>query len=442
MKRICKNIPGSQKNAKGNKGETMGDTIFYRGKIKRTKTPAQVFEKIQKSIKKKGPTKNWICTVDEENEYLCIDFHDDASESFVLAFNGTEFDGSCKVAFPLEGELFEDGKSEFKALLDALYAAKSMYSKIEIFDDYGLAESYWDSKRFKCAFRELTSQEKERVRRLYDAGSTDYKQLLLAVVAEDMGIAVDELEKNINPLANAVDDYVIKSTQPKYFMQAKPPIIRAILETYIYETMEYQKRGRVCAIPYEEYTDELGKMHDSLCTFVLGIEELHGGQDKWGDCSFSAKHKQVRLLFMEQFYPSFLAEDNEFEKCILGCRFFVSVLDYTGFHYVGRMNKPRTPFEEIVRRYGKEKAEILLKYYCTILKMSRMSQEEEEKNRHSDILEQNMINTYGKDFRDEFMKFASASNINSLTQGAKFLAQVDYAIKYMPEYVDLSLVGM
>lgn len=411
----------------------MSDTIFYRGKIKRTKSPEEVFAKIQKSIKKKGPTKNWTCMVDKEQACLCIDFHDDTSEDFVLAFDGKEFNGFCKVAFPLEGELFEDGKSEFKALLDALYAAKSMYSKIEIFDDYGLAESYWDSKRFKCAFRELTVQEKERVRRLYDAGCQDYKQLLLAVVAEDMGIAVDELEKNINPLANAVDDFANKITI--YSFNVNPPKIRAILETYIYETMEYQKQGRVCVLPYEEYISEFAKVFDFTCAFVLGIEELYGGWDKFYG-TFNAKHEQARLTFREQFYPALQTESGAFDKCILAYRFFVSLLDYAGFHYVGRKDEPRTPFQEVEQQYGKEKAEIFLKYYCTVIKMCYLLQGEDERNKHSNILEHHMISAYGEAFRNEFVEFLKSE------KNARFYTQVRYAIKYMPEYVDLSLAGM
>lgn len=416
----------------------MGDTIFYRGKIKRTKSPAEVFAKIQKSIKKKGPTKNWTCTVDVENECLCIDFHDDASESFVLAFNGTEFDGFCKVAFPLEGELFEDGKSEFKALLDALYAAKSMYSKIEIFDDYGLAESYWDSKRFKCAFRELTAQEKERVRRLYDAGCTDYKQLLLAVVAEDMGIAVDELEKNISPLVQAADAFdTVRSTGERVRIWSS---ITGIMETYIYETTEFQKRGRVCELPYAEYSD-LGALGFASFAFAEGMNELYSDYNSYrldhGDRSFGVKHAQVRLMFREKFYPALQAENDSFEKCILAYRFFVSAFEHAGFRYVGRMDAPRTPFEAVIQRYGEVKAKIFLTYYCTLREMGFRVKDKDEIRKRSEIFVQNIISSYDKEFLEEYLAFSGEYG-----KDAKFAEQVRYAIKYMPNYVKLLLVGM
>lgn len=164
----------------------MSDTIFFKGKLKRGRDPLEVFEKIKKGIKKKGPTKNWICKIDENRKDFFIDFQDEGSETFSLQFNEKgEFNDFCKVAFPLEGDLFEAGKSEFKALLDILYSAKSMFNSIEITDDYGLAASYWDSKRFKSDFRNLTAEEEARVRRLFAEGFTTHEQLLMAVMAEE-----------------------------------------------------------------------------------------------------------------------------------------------------------------------------------------------------------------------------------------------------------------
>lgn len=412
----------------------MGDTIFYRGKIKRTKTPAEVFAKIQKSIKKKGPTKNWTCTVDEEHECLCIDFHDDASEHFVLKFDGKEFNGFCKVAFPMEGELFEDGKSEFKALLDALYAVKSMFLKIEIFDDYGLAEAYWDNKKYKISFRELTAQEEERVRRLFDAGCKDYKRMLLAIIAEDMNISIDDLESNINPVVVSGDSFVERKTAAGKLVEVRD-IIQPILETYIYETTEFQKMGRVCAIPGYEYAVS-GAVPTSAMAFTCGVQELFEngfGADHDAADKFFPKLAQVRLLFREKFYPALLAESDALKKCILSYRFFVSVLDYAGFRYVGRMDEPRTVFDQIIERYGREKATIFLTCYCTVWKMSNPVLSEKYKQ----LLESNVVDIYGKDFWEEYQKFEKQYHLE-----IKFTNQVKYTVKFTSDYVDLLLIGM
>lgn len=307
----------------------MSDTIFYKGKLKRGKDPLLVFEKIKKGIKKKGPTKNWTYTVDEGKKSLCIDFQDDESETFVLEFNEKgEFQDFCKVFFPLEGEQYEDGKSEFKALLDILYNAKSMFSSIEITDDYGLAESYWDSKRFKTDFRNLTAEEDSRVRRLYAEGYTTHEQLLMAVMAEDMGMSVDELR-------NYKNDSIMFTT---CF-----PSIYYTLETYLYECAEFRTEGRLCEMPDWKYNDP-GVVMFSVAAFVQGIswvffdgtgpyKELYLGKKRIA----TPKDQQVELLFREKFAPLFMNEDSPLEKCILVYRYFVSVYDYLGFRYVGRI---------------------------------------------------------------------------------------------------------
>ena len=66
--------------------EYMSDTLFISGKKKRTATVYDIFEKIAKGIKKKGPTKNWVCELDEENCSILIDFNDEKSETFILSF--------------------------------------------------------------------------------------------------------------------------------------------------------------------------------------------------------------------------------------------------------------------------------------------------------------------------------------------------------------------
>ena len=86
----------------------MSDTIFYSLKLKRNKTPEQVFEKIKKAVKTKGATAKW--SVSTEDQSLWIDFGDGASETFCLVFNNKEAGGACKVAFPMGGELFENAK--------------------------------------------------------------------------------------------------------------------------------------------------------------------------------------------------------------------------------------------------------------------------------------------------------------------------------------------
>lgn len=405
----------------------MSDTIFYKGVLKRGKDPLTVFEKITKGIGKRGPSKNWTFRINEEKPSLFIDFHDNKSETFSLEFNEKgEFDGFCKVAFPLEGELFEDGKSEFKALLDALYKAKSMFRKIEVTDDYGLAESYWDSKRFKLHLRDLTAEEDERVRRLYARGSTTPEQLLRSVMAEDMEMPVEELRDYVNVYVNCLEEF---------------PDIRHTLDVYLYETAEFRKEGRVCEMPVWQYY-EPGIFMFSEFAFVEGISWvfLDGtGEDTVISLekkrAFSQKDAQVGLLFREKFAPAFIAETDPLEKCILVYRYFVSVYDDLGFCYVGRTKDRKTVMEKILEEYGGEKGTIYLTCYCTTERYIFQNSNQETKKQYTDCLITNMTERYGKDFFSEYLPFK-----RKYEGDMKFRRETKYVADRKLKYIDDSLV--
>lgn len=65
----------------------MTDTIYISGKLKRNILISELYEKISKSIKKKGPTKLWECHMTEFGDTIIIDFNDEGSETFGLTFN-------------------------------------------------------------------------------------------------------------------------------------------------------------------------------------------------------------------------------------------------------------------------------------------------------------------------------------------------------------------
>lgn len=178
----------------------MSNTLFFKVKLKRTSNPLEVFEKLEKKINnKKGPTSNWECIYNSDDESILIDFHDDKSETFYLKLDKKkEYNGFCKVYFDLDDNVFEKS-GEFKALLDIFYSIKSNFSLIEFTDDYGLAAGYWDSKRFKFEYRELTVDEYKRVERLYAEGYTKHEELLRAIMAEDMEMSYQEFVNYENP---------------------------------------------------------------------------------------------------------------------------------------------------------------------------------------------------------------------------------------------------
>ncbi len=81
----------------------MSDTIFYRGKLKKTCSINDIYEKCLSAIKKTGPTKNWICTFDEQNQRVVVDFNDGESENMIFEIEDRMLNGFCKVFFLWKG---------------------------------------------------------------------------------------------------------------------------------------------------------------------------------------------------------------------------------------------------------------------------------------------------------------------------------------------------
>ena len=315
----------------------MSDTIFYDIKLKKNRTVSDVFIKIQKFVKPKGATKNWECFVGK-NE-LVIDFHDDKSETFCLAFEKKEARGFCKVWFPLGGELFDnDKKSEFKALISMLHSFKNYCTEMSITDDYEIAEEIFRSLDYKFKLRELTDEESSRVRRLYDLGYTRCEDLLLAIVAEDLGMPEDFRWK----------EYVFSH----YLLLTEPEISR-IFETYLCELAIYKKKPLMEQPQYQTALKEKKPVYHSPCmapadvyTYTLGIKDVFEPFqyiiNEWG------RGAQVSKYLNDSFLPVF-RQCKEFGKCELAYRFMVSLADFCGFTFIDKGRTPRKAYDPAYR---------------------------------------------------------------------------------------------
>ncbi len=299
-------------------------TIFYKLKLKRTRTPAEVFEKMRKSVKKKGATKNWTCTIDDEDQTMSIDFGDEKSETFRLSFNEKKVcDDFCKVFFPLSGDEFDDEKkSEFKALLNMIYSARTSFSEMKITDDYGISESFLDTKENKIQLRELTEEENERAKRLFEDGRTEIAEFINALMFDyrELPYSDDFLPFVNGRIGNAP---IMFWDSNSYFEDFYPSFV----DSFLYETTEYQDKGRLRKVG--DYYGDLNGVFFSVGAFIEGIESITGYYvyEKGSD----PKSTQVLRLYNNKYLPLLEAENDAFGKCVLAYRFFVSTLEYLGF---------------------------------------------------------------------------------------------------------------
>lgn len=402
----------------------MSGTIHYEGKIKRGKKPLEVFRKISKAIKKESPMEDWSCVIDKENEQLRISFSDKC-EDFVLAFDEKgEFSDFCKVDFFDR----EDGMDELHALIDAIYNAESLFSRITVTDDYGLADDYWDSKRFKIQFRELTQEERERVVRLYSEGYTSHERVLMAIMAEDMEMSVEEMSDYIN-----ID--IPFSPVPDVF-----PKIFQTLGSYLHETAEYQNKGRLYEIPEYSYYIS-GSVSAPIFAFVEGLSWVFFDGTGYGTSIsleeknfFNQKLTQIGLLFREKFVPEFVKLEDPLERCLLVYRYFVSVYDYAGFRYAGRAKNLKTVMDEIIEVYGEEKGTAFLTILCTnqyLLKCKHFSEE-----KYIGKFVENVKERYGQSLWDEYPAFEQKYDMR---RNHRFYSEVQCVAELKLKYVDESL---
>ena len=313
----------------------MADTIFFTLKLKLSKTSGELFEKMKKSVKPKGATKNWICEADGNSGIFTINFNDGKSEAFVISFNEKNVcDSFCKVYFPLEGDDFNDEKkSEFKALMNMLYSVRTFFSKMEISDDYGITASFLDSKKYKITFRMLNSQEIERAKRIFNNGHTELREFITALLFDLRKLDfIEDYKSSINmsaASANSVKQY--EKEYREFGIANEFVLFGAFVDSFLYETAEYQNKGLLRET--QEYFDsDFNGVLFSVSAFQIGIMQLIG-IDNFRAADY--KSGQVLKLYEHSFLTLYNEEKDAFGRCVLGYRYFISIYDYLGFKYAG-----------------------------------------------------------------------------------------------------------
>ena len=410
--------------------EYMSDTLFFSGKKKRTATVSDIFDKILKGIKKKGPTKGWVCEFDEGSNAIHINFNDDKSETFILRFGEkNEFSSICKLYWPIDEATGSCEGENLKVLLDILYRAKSKFNSVTVTDDYGIAEGYWESKKYKFEFRELTADEVKRVERLYNEGFTKHEDLLRAIMAEDMKMDYADIKGYANPEVSSGWESVGS--------------INNTLTSYIYETSAYGDEGDVSSLMLKFFGDP-NKYMMALFAFETGVswafcdgtrsdfdarrdpESAREITTKKHRC-VSAVDAQVDLMFRDMFAPKFIEETDPLKRCILAYRYFVSVYDFCGFKFTEH-HKRQYYSDKILEEYGEEIGTRYLTVRVTRQWYDHVDFQDDE------LFRQNVEKRYGSDF------FTLYDEINEkYGKYVRFIQETEYYAIGTREYLDKSL---
>lgn len=313
------------------------NTIFFKLRLKRTRTPEEVFEKMRKYIKNKPAARKWTAQISDSSLFQ-LNFNDDKSETLSILFDEKKtYEGFCKVCFPLSGEFFENEKqSEFKTLINMIHSARTSFADMRITDDYGISESFLDSKTNKIILRELDEEELKRAERIFKNGQTNLREFITAVIYDYRGLSYSEdfisfINRNVGQC-------------PIAFWESCDGQLRdffsSFVDSFLYETVEYKNMGRLCSLA--DYYSDLNGIFFAVWSLISGMEVVLGYAN--ADNGHDPKSTQVMRLYKNKYFPLTNAAESDFERCILVYRFLVSCMDYLGFKYVGTNKDNREDF--------------------------------------------------------------------------------------------------
>lgn len=306
----------------------MGESLYYKGKIKRGREVADFFETLQKGIKKPFK-KKWVITEDVEHKSFIIDFNTDECGIFELKLTDkNEFEGFCYMDI---GDETEDGTGlgeNIKALLDMFYKAKSYYNSFSVSDDYEICANYLENKKYRCTYRELNQIEKERVLRLFEAGNQTHREFLIALMSEDMNMDKNKFLEYIIDDTKFYDGFSVNKYEKEMI---------GVLN-FLWETTTFKKDGIILCNYPEEFFYDINALFFAVYPFAEIMKVLLKYDESQGKMEIRNRHacpqdKQMDLLFCDFFLPAFLNCDNALSKCMETYRFFLSAGEFLKLNF-------------------------------------------------------------------------------------------------------------
>lgn len=302
----------------------MGFTLTYEGKLRWTKQPEQIYDKMCTYIAKHKAASRWSATL--LHDTVILDFGNGHSEPFVMEFHDGYVFGSYTPDVPVNLERLEIQKGDFRNLLSLLMTFQKSFQVWHIKDPYGLYQAYSVYKQLRIKVRDLTDSEYRRVFRIHRNGYKTPDAFLLAVITEDLGLSdCSELELHMNP---NIDRELFRC----------PIRLYPILATWLYETASC--RGfRVSELDPEVHPAHvISDVDADVKSFIFGIEHFFSvTSEKFGTIPgyLNEAVNQIRMLYEYIYLPALHAQYDTAMQMLVVYRHFVSIYEYLGFTFVG-----------------------------------------------------------------------------------------------------------
>ena len=290
--------------------------VHFEGTLKRGYDADSIFTLCETAAGKSARSAKWEVTQTEDT--VNVDFGDGTRLTFL--FSGKQFDGFCPTEYSAGEPLPK--KSPDYAKMRLLYSLKKACREYTVTDDGTAWNKYLEAMKYKAYFRPLTEEETALVRGYFEGGKVTPLNLLPSVLYRTLKLS-------------SMDEYRALGQTESLFAGYDSPATR--WEQWINRTCLFKKERPK---PVWEQSGGLDPLSLATVGFTSCLNEMTklctAPETQFSSRTvFGVPHGILRRMLYDDFVPAYQAAADDFERCVLVYRTFVSALEYTGFTYVG-----------------------------------------------------------------------------------------------------------
>lgn len=315
----------------------MSCTIFYKGTLRDSVTPESVFDCVSELIEQID------CHLHRESLTMTVFFNKGSSEPLMFAFANNKINGFCK----WNGDTAE----EFYRILDLFIKIKPLFKSLKVEDDDGIWYSYLARNRAcKIQLRLLESDnEQQLLRRIFEnlAAPPDELEALLIEQLRLHPFNLSFLRIIIQDFIKIMNYQVPSDYSPETIIERASSVSFAedhhanedirnfrftfpylLLRIWFSHAFVYKTNDLVYKIPEETRglkTSKIAALYGTISIFL----NLHSGG------ATNAKEAEMIKLAKKHYPIGSLGEVMVVDEPKRELEFFVSMMDYLGFRYIG-----------------------------------------------------------------------------------------------------------